>query len=96
MGKGSLAFSSELTFSLYRACFAGIEVISCVSHTLYNTEDICAKNGGRPPLSYKVSSSYKPLFQTRSDVHLSCQTTHQEVALELCFQDSSYNNTGTP
>ena len=36
---------------------AGIEVISCVSHTLYNTEDICAKNGGRPPLSYKVSSN---------------------------------------
>ena len=50
-----MALSIELTLSLYRACFAGIEVISCVSHTLYNTEDICAKNGGRPPLSYKVS-----------------------------------------
>ncbi len=25
-----------------------------MSHTLYNTEDTCAKNGGKPPLSYKA------------------------------------------
>ena len=28
-------------------------MVSCVSHTLYNTEDVCAKNGNKPPLSYK-------------------------------------------
>ena len=32
---------------------AGIEVITCVSHTLYDTADICIKNGGRAPLTYK-------------------------------------------
>lgn len=32
---------------------AGIEVITCVSHTLYDTADICVKNGGRAPLTYK-------------------------------------------
>ena len=33
--------------------FTGIEVISCVSHTLYNTRDVVAKNGGKAPLTYK-------------------------------------------
>lgn len=28
-------------------------MVTCVGHTLYNTEDVLAKNGGRPPLSYK-------------------------------------------
>ncbi|KAK9914767.1 hypothetical protein WJX75_000282 [Coccomyxa subellipsoidea] len=32
---------------------SGIEVISCVSHTLYNTRDVVAKNGGKAPLTYK-------------------------------------------
>ena len=32
---------------------AGIEVISCVSHTLYDTSDVVAKNGGKAPLTYK-------------------------------------------
>ena len=42
-------------FGTHCMCPAGIEVITCVGHTLYNTEDICAKHDGRPPLSYKVS-----------------------------------------
>ena len=32
---------------------AGVEVVTCVSHTLYNTEDVCARNGNKPPLTYK-------------------------------------------
>ena len=32
---------------------AGVEVVTCVSHTLYDTADICRKNNGRAPLTYK-------------------------------------------
>ncbi|XP_052224895.1 cryptochrome-2-like [Dreissena polymorpha] len=30
-----------------------VEVVKCVSHTLYDTERIIAKNGGSPPLTYQ-------------------------------------------
>ena len=33
---------------------AGVEVETCVSHTLYNPEQIAARNGGTPPLTYKA------------------------------------------
>jgi hypothetical protein len=57
-------FSNQVTFCfiLNRTCTydsgvgraPGIEVVTCVSHTLYSTEAVVAKNGGRPPLSYRA------------------------------------------
>ncbi|KAF3791892.1 6-4-DNA photolyase [Nymphaea thermarum] len=35
------------------ASSAGIEVLSPVSHTLFNPEEIIQKNGGKPPLTYQ-------------------------------------------
>ncbi|KAK9831428.1 hypothetical protein WJX81_004006 [Elliptochloris bilobata] len=36
------------------AAQAGVDVSTCVSHTLYNVEQVAARNGGSPPLTYKA------------------------------------------
>ncbi len=43
----------ELTDPHRTFCLSGIEVVTCMSHTLYDTKDVVAKNGGKPPLTYK-------------------------------------------
>ena len=66
-------------------CRAGIEVISCVSHTLYNTEDICAKSGGHAPLSYKVG----PSLPLQADFHLTRRKGYCELGSRFprgCFE----------
>lgn len=47
-------FPRDYLFALEVICaHAGIEVVTCVSHTLYDTRDVVAKNGGKAPLTYK-------------------------------------------
>ena len=36
------------------SCVAGVAVHTAVSHTLYNVEQIAARNGGAAPLTYKA------------------------------------------